>query len=64
MVDNRLSILTEEAVPGNEIDVAKAREELKQAEGQVAIGEEAVAERDRKAQRARAMISIAQSARG
>jgi F-type H+-transporting ATPase subunit epsilon len=62
MKDNRLTLLTAEAVPADQIDVQAARDMLRQAEHQVPVTDEEAAGRDRQARRARAMIDLAESA--
>lgn len=59
MVDNRLSLLTEEAIPAGEINAEEARAALKEAEARKALTEEEVDKRDREMTRARVMINLA-----
>ena len=59
MKDDRLTILTDEAIPAAEISADEARAALAEASAQPAIDPVAVEQRDRRMQRARAMQQIA-----
>ncbi len=58
MKDNRLTILADEAVEADAIDVEAAKASLAAAEARVAVGDEQVASRDREARRAQAMLHV------
>ncbi len=59
MKDDRLTILTDEAIPAAEISADEARAALAEASAQPATDPVAVEQRDRRMQRARAMQQIA-----
>src|SRR5258708_4152796 len=58
MKDDKLSLVTTEAVPVEEISKPDAEASLKEAEARVARTDEEVARRDREVSRARTMISL------
>jgi len=58
MKDNTLTLLTTETVAPGEVDHEQVRRDLKEAENEVAVGDEAVAGRDRRANRARALLEL------
>lgn len=58
MKDNRLTILADEAVEADAIDVEAAKASLAAAEARVAVGDEQVVSRDREARRAQAMLHV------
>src|SRR3954449_5335027 len=62
MKDNRLTILTNEAVPPEEIDAQTARAEYAEAEAQKTTDERGHQDRQRRMQRARAMQAMAKGA--
>ena len=59
MKNNQLTLLTTETVEPAEVDREKAREQLREAEAEVAVGDEAVEQRDRQANRARTLLELA-----
>jgi F-type H+-transporting ATPase subunit epsilon len=59
MVDNKLTILTEQAHPASEIDRDAAREALKAAMGRQASSAEEYEERQKDIQRARGQLKVA-----
>jgi len=61
MKDNRLTILTNEAVPPEEIDAQTARAEYAEAEAQQTTDERSHQDRQRRMQRARAMQAMAKT---
>ena len=63
MVDNRLTILTEQAKTAGEIDVSAATRALAEAQSAPAASEAAVLERARAVKRAKSQIQIAKSHR-
>ena len=60
MKDNDLSLVVSEATPAHNIVKQEARAALEAAEAAPAAGDEAIAERQRKVQRARAMLYLAE----
>jgi F-type H+-transporting ATPase subunit epsilon len=56
--DNRLSILTTEAVEKTEVNVTETRAALKEAEARKALTDEEVARRDREVKRAKTMLQL------
>lgn len=58
--DDKLVLLTEEAIPADKLDVAQARADLADALSSSALSDEQVADRDRKVARARAMAHLAE----
>ena len=59
MKDNKLTILTNEAIPAEEIDAESARAELAEATARRITDENSYQERDRQMRRARAMQELA-----
>ena len=59
MKDNRLTILTNEAIPANEIDAATARAEYAEADAQKPTDAKSAEDRQRRLQRARVMQEMA-----
>ena len=59
MKDNRLTIVTNEAIDPAEIDAETARAEFAEASAQVATDEKSQADRQRRLQRARVMQELA-----
>lgn len=57
---NKLVILAEEAIPAADVNAEQASSTLQETQSQVAVGDEAVAARDRKANRARQMLALAE----
>jgi len=60
MKDNKLTILTNEATPANEIDAEAARAEYNEAQARRATDEKTAADRERQMQRARAKRQLVQ----
>ncbi len=58
--DDKLVLLTEEAIPAEKIDAAAAKTELTEALATVALSDDEVAAKDRKTSRARAMSHLAE----
>ena len=58
MVDNRLTILTEDARTAEEIDSEAAEASLKDAQETRAVGDEEIDARDKSVQRARAQLRL------
>jgi F-type H+-transporting ATPase subunit epsilon len=59
VLDNVVSVLTQRAIPANEIDTAVAREQLISAQSRRAATPEAVAVRDRAVAQSRAQLLVA-----
>jgi F-type H+-transporting ATPase subunit epsilon len=59
MKDNRLTILTNEAIPANEIDADSARAEYAEADAQRPTDAKAAEDRQRRLQRARVLQDMA-----
>jgi F-type H+-transporting ATPase subunit epsilon len=59
MKDNRLTILTNEAIPANEIDAETARAEYAEADAQRPTDAKSAEERQRRMQRARVLQDMA-----
>ena len=59
VLDNVVSVLTQRAVPADEIDPAVAQEQLSSAEARKATTPEASAARDQSVQQARAQLRVA-----
>jgi F-type H+-transporting ATPase subunit epsilon len=59
MKDNRLTVLTDEAIAPEDIDAATARAEFAEASARVASDEVTAADRQRRMQRARVMQEMA-----
>jgi len=59
MKGNKLSLLSEEAIPAEKIDAKTAEAALKEAQARKATTDEEVTRRDREETRARAMIHLA-----
>ena len=59
MADNKLTVLTGEAKPANQMDKEQAKQDLKNALEIKAISDDQVADRHEKQTRARAMIALA-----
>jgi F-type H+-transporting ATPase subunit epsilon len=60
MKDNKLTILTNEATPANEIDAEAARAEYNEAQARRATDEKTATDRERQMQRARAKQQLVQ----
>ena len=60
MKDNKLTILTNEAIPASEIDAEAARAEYNEAQTRRATDEKTAADRERQMQRARAKQQVVQ----
>ena len=58
MKDDRLTILTDEALPASAIDARKAQAALNEVLALPAIGEESLAQRERDLVRARGMVAV------
>lgn len=58
MKDNRLTLLTQEAVAGEDITRPQAQQELDETRRKPAISDDEVAQKNRQLQRARAMIHL------
>ncbi|MEX0655033.1 MAG: ATP synthase F1 subunit epsilon [Phycisphaeraceae bacterium] len=61
MKDDRLTLLTDEATPADQIDLKEAQAALNEALALRAIGAESASKRDRDLARARGMIAVAQA---
>jgi F-type H+-transporting ATPase subunit epsilon len=59
MKDNKLTILTEQATPADQINAETARAELAEAEARKSTDAAAKADRDKQLQRARAKLEVA-----
>ena len=59
MKNNKLTILTQIAIPADQINVETARAELAEATARRATDEAAIADRQKRMQRARAMQALA-----
>jgi len=59
VADNLVSVLTNRAIPSEEVDGDAAQEQLKEALGSTAAGEDQLAIRDRSLSQARAQVRIA-----
>ena len=64
MKGSDLSLLTEEAIPAEDIVAADAEQSLRQAAKVEAVKDDQVAARDRRVNRARAMVHLAQRVDG
>jgi F-type H+-transporting ATPase subunit epsilon len=63
MKDNKLTVLTNEAIPADQINLESARAEYAEAAARVATDEKTAADRTRSMQRARAMQDLAAARR-
>ena len=63
VADNLVSVLTNRAIPSAEVDGDSAQEQLSEALGRKAAGEEQIALRDRSLSQARAQLRIARQPR-
>jgi F-type H+-transporting ATPase subunit epsilon len=59
MKDNKLTVLTNEAIPSDQINAETARAEYAEAAARVATDEKTAADRDRRMQRARVLQEMA-----
>jgi F-type H+-transporting ATPase subunit epsilon len=64
MKDNKLTVLTDEATPANEIDAETAKAEYAEANARIATDEKTKKDRDRAMRRARAKETLAAQTRG